>query len=319
MALVAVTDHPFPDLAIAREILEMAGHEVVEHGCRTAEDVAEACADAEGLLNTYAPVPGETLRALRRCRAIARFGIGVDTIDLVAADELDIVVTNVPDYCTGEVANHTLALLLAVHRRVVQLDRHIRRSGWDVVAAGTIRRLEGSSLGLVGAGRIPRAVATRAAAFGLRVLAYDPYIDDAAWPAGLERRSTLEELVAESDFVSLHAPAVPETHHLINAELLGQMKPHAILINTARGALVDSLALAGALGSGAIAGAGIDVVEHEPLARDHPLRKIDSVVLTPHAAFYSEESLKELQRKAAEQLRAALTGERPEYLVNDPA
>lgn len=319
MASVAVTDHPFPNLDIAREILEGAGHAVTEHRCRTAEDVAQACAPAEGVLNTYAPIPASTLRSLSHCRAIARFGIGVDTVDLKAADERGIMVTNVPDYCTGEVATHTLALLLAVHRRIVQLDRDIRQGSWNVFAAGTIRRLEGASLGLVGAGRIPRAVATRAAAFGLRALAYDPYLADDAWPAGIERRRSLEELVGESDFLSLHAPSVPETHHMVDEGVLGQMPAHAILINTARGALVASGALARALRDGRIAGAGLDVIEHEPLAEEHELRQIETVVLTPHAAFYSEESLRELQRKAAEQLRAALAGERPEYLVNHPA
>jgi D-3-phosphoglycerate dehydrogenase / 2-oxoglutarate reductase len=319
MSLVAVTDHPFPDLAIAREILEGAGHTLVEHHCRTGEEVAAACADADGLLNTYAPIPAATLRALRRCRAIARFGIGVDTIDLDVADELGITVTNVPDYCSGEVAAHTLALLLAVHRRIVQLDRDVHRGGWDVLAAGVIRRLDGSSLGLVGAGRIARAIATRAAAFGLRVLAYDPYLPDEAWPASVEQRTSLETLVADSDFLSLHVPAVAETYHLVDEALLRQMRPHAILINTARGALVDSEALVRALREGWIAGAGLDVVEREPLDPGHELREIDTVVLTPHVAFYSEESLRELQRKAAEELRSALAGVPPAYLVNDPA
>jgi D-3-phosphoglycerate dehydrogenase len=318
MALIAVTDHPFPDLTLVREILEPAGHTVVEHYCRTAEEVAERCVEAEGVLNTYVPVPETTLSALTRCRAIARFGIGLDTIDLEAADRLGIAVTNVPDYCTGEVADHTLALLLAVQRRIVQLDRDVHRGGWNAFAAGPIRRLDGASLGLVGAGRIPRAVARRAEAFGLRVLAYDPHLSEEAWPEHIERRVSLDALVEDSDFVSVHAPATPGTHHIVDERLLRRMRPHAILINTARGALVDSDALARALRDGWIAGAGLDVVEQEPLGAEHALRAIDQVVLTPHTAFYSEESLRELQQKAAEQLRAALAGQRPQYLVNDP-
>lgn len=319
MALVAVTDHPFPDLGLAREILEAAGHTVVEHQCPTTEDVARTCTEADGLLNTYVPLPDSTLAALTRCRAIARFGIGVDTVALDAADRLGISLTNVPDYCTGEVADHTLALLLAVQRRIVQLDRDVHHGGWNVFGAGPIRRLQDAALGLVGAGRIPRAVARRAEAFGLRVLAYDPHLSEEAWPAQLERRPTLDALADDSDFLSVHAPALPETHHIIDARLLRRMRPHAILINTARGALVDSDALARALRERWIAGAGLDVVEHEPLEAKHELRAIAEVVLTPHTAFYSEESLRELQRKAAEQLRAALAGERPQYLVNDPA
>jgi D-3-phosphoglycerate dehydrogenase len=319
MGLVVVTDHPFPDLTIAREILEAAGHTILEHQCRTAQEVAAACTEAEGVLNTYAAVPAEALRAMSRCRAIARFGIGVDTIDLAVADECGIAVTNVPDYCIDEVAVHTLGLLLTVHRRIAQLDRSVRRGAWAVFAAGPIHRFEGSTLGLIGAGRIPRAIAARATAFGLRVLAYDPYLDESDWPPGMERQATLEELLRRSDFVSLHAPATPQTRHLVDEAFLRQMQPHAILINTARGALVDAQALVRALREGWIAGAGIDVVEEEPLSADHELRSLDTVVLTPHAAFYSEESLRELQRKAAEQLSAALAGQRPQYLVNHPA
>lgn len=315
MAAVAVTDHPFPNLEIARGILEGAGHSVTEHACRTGEEVAEACASADGVLNTYTPMPAATLDALTRCRAIARFGIGLDTIDLERAVERGIVVTNVPDYCTGEVATHTMALLLAVHRRVAQLDRDVRDGGWDPFAAGPMPRLEGATLGLIGAGRIPRAVATRAAAFGLRLAAHDPYVPGEAWPTGIERVTDLLELAAGSDFLSVHAPAVPETFHLVGDEVLRAMPAHAVLVNTARGALVDTAALVHALSEGWIAGAGIDVVEQEPLPADHELRRLPTVVVTPHAAFYSEASLEELQRKAAEQLRAALAGERPRYAV----
>ena len=261
-------------------------------------------------------MPASTLDALDRCRAIARFGIGVDTIDLARASERGIVVTNVPDYCTGEVATHTFALLLAVHRRIVALDRAVHGGEWSPFAAGPIHRLEGARLGLVGAGRIPRAVAVRAAAFEMKVSAFDPHLSQEQWPQGIERVSSLDSLAAESDFLSLHAPALPETRHMIDERVLGVMPSHAVLINTARGALVDLDALAAALGEDRVGGAGLDVFEQEPVAAEHPLRSIESTVLTPHAAFYSEESLKDLQRKAAEQLRAALAGERPQYLVN---
>jgi D-3-phosphoglycerate dehydrogenase len=316
MAIVAVTDHPFPDLTIAREVLEVAGHVVFEHRCRTADDVAAACAEAEGILNTYAPVPGSTIDALPRCRAIARFGIGVDTIDLDRATARGVVVTNVPDYCTDEVAAHTLALLLAVWRRIAQLDRHVREGLWDPFAAGSVPRLRGMRLGLVGAGRIPRAVAAVASALGLHVAAFDPYVPDEDWPPGVERREALDDLAAESDILSLHTPATPETRHIVNERLLRRMPRHAVLVNTARGPLVDTASLVRALREGWIAGAGLDVLEQEPPEAGADLLGIDAVVVTPHAAFYSEESLAELQRKAAEQLRAALAGERPVYLAN---
>lgn len=319
MATVAVTDHPFPHLEAARAVLEPAGHVVVEHQCATAEEVAEACADADGVLNTYAPMPGEVIDALAHCRGIARFGIGVDTIDLERATARGIPVTNVPDYCISDVAAHTLALLLGVQRRVVQLDRRVRAGTWDPFAAGPIRRLGDLRLGLVGAGRIPRAVATGAAALGMRVLAFDPYVADADWPAGMERRDTLDDLAAECDVLSVHAPLTTETHHLIDAAVLERMPEDAVLLNTARGGLVDTDALVQALRAGTIAGAGLDVLEQEPPAAHAELLELDQVVLTPHVAFYSEASLVELQRKAAEQLLAALAGERPTYLMNPGA
>jgi D-3-phosphoglycerate dehydrogenase / 2-oxoglutarate reductase len=319
MALVAVTDHPFPHLEAARAVLEPAGHELVEHQCSTAAEVAEACAAADGVLNTYAPMPAAVIDALHRCQGIARFGIGVDTIDLDRATARRIVVTNVPDYCIPEVAAHTVALLLATQRRVVQLDRRVRRGEWGPFAAGEIRRITELRLGLVGAGRIPRTVATMAAALGMQVLAFDPYVSDADWPDGIERRSTLQELAGECDVLSVHAPLTPETQHLIDAAVLEAMPEHAILLNTARGGLVDTDALVAALQAGSIAAAGLDVVETEPPPADSPLRTLDQVVLTPHAAFYSESSLVELQRKAAEQLRAVLAGEPPTYLVNAAA
>jgi D-3-phosphoglycerate dehydrogenase len=319
MALVAVTDHPFPHLEAARAVLEPAGHEVVEHDCSTAEEVARACADADGVLNTYAPVPAATLDALERCRGIARFGIGVDTIDLDRASERGIPITNVPDYCTEEVAAHTVALLLATQRRVAQLDRRVRAGTWGPFSAGPIRRLSELQLGLVGMGKIPRAVAGAAAALGLRVAAFDPYVPDGDWPDGVLRRRSLGDLAAESDVLSVHAPLTAETTHLIDEEVLAAMPVDAVLLNTARGGLVDTDALVAALRDGTIAGAGLDVLEQEPAPEDSPLLALDQVVLTPHTAFYSEASLVELQRKAAEQLRAMLAGERPTYLVNPSA
>jgi D-3-phosphoglycerate dehydrogenase len=313
--IVAVTDHPFRDLDVERSVLEPAGYEVVEHHCKTAHDVAERCAEAVGLLNTYAPIPAATIERLPNCRAIARYGVGLDTIDLDAATARGIAVTNVPDYCVEEVALHTIALLLAAHRRVAQGDRRVRAGVWDPLGAGVVRRLGGQLLGLVGFGRIPRSVAEKAHALGLRVAAYDPYAGD--WPPGVERYDDLGDLAAAADFLSVHAPLTAETRHLIGGDVLERMPSHAVLINTARGPLVDTEALDRALTAGQIGGAAIDVLETEPPPPDLPLLRHEHAVFTSHQAFYSEEALREQQRKAAENLRDALAGERPRYLVNE--
>ncbi len=303
---VVVTDHPFRALDLERSILEPEGYAVEEHQCTTAEEVAEACADAVGVLNTYAPMPAEAIERLERCRAISRYGVGLDTIDLDAAESRGIAVSNVPDYCVEEVALHTLALLLAAHRRIVRGDHRVRAGEWGALGAGPVRRLEGQLLGLIGCGRIPRSVAVKARALGLRVGAYDPFVAPGAWPDGVERYDDLHRLAAGADFLSVHAPLTHETRHMVGEELLRMMPSHAVLLNTARGPLVDTGALDRALAEGWIGGAALDVLEDEPPPHDLPLLRHDDVVITAHQAFYSEEALRELQRKAAENLREAL-------------
>lgn len=304
---VAVTDHPFRNLDIERSILEPHGYRVAEHQCDTAAEVAEACADAVGVLNTYAPMPADVIGRLERCRAIARYGVGLDTIDLDAATERGILVRNVPDYCVEEVALHTIALLLAAHRRVVRGDRRIRAGKWGALGAGPVRRLQGQLLGLVGCGRIPRSVAIKARALGLRVAAYDPFLAGDAWPDGVERYADLGELAAKADFLSVHTPLTHETRHLVDEQLLRRMPAHAVLVNTARGQLVDTEALDRALAEGSIGGAALDVLEAEPPPLDLPLLRHDDLVVTAHQAFYSEEALSDLQRKATENLLDALS------------
>ena len=303
---VVVTDHPFRDLELERSILEPEGYALEEHQCSTAEEVAEACTGAVGVLNTYAPMPAEVIGRLERCRAISRYGVGLDTIDLDAAGERGIAVTGVPDYCVEEVALHTLALLLAAHRRVVRGDRRVRAGEWGALGAGPVRRLEGQVLGLIGCGRIPRSVAAKARALGLRVAAYDPFVAHEAWPEAVERYEDLHRLAADVDFLSVHAPLTDETHHMVDEELLRLMPSHAVLVNTARGPLVDTAALDRALAEGWIGGAALDVLEDEPPPHDLPLLRHDDVVVTAHQAFYSEDALRDLQRKAAENLRDSL-------------
>jgi D-3-phosphoglycerate dehydrogenase len=246
------------------------------------------------------------IERLGNLRAIARYGVGLDTIDLDAASKRGIAVSNVPDYCVEEVALHTIALLLAAHRRIVRGDRLVRGGNWGALAAGPVRRLEDQLLGLIGCGRIPRAVASKARALGLRVAAYDPFVAVEAWPEGAARYDDLGELAADADFLSVHAPLTEETRHLVDDAVLRRMPSHAVLVNTARGPLVDTEALDRALAEGRIGGAALDVLEAEPPPPGLPLLRHDDVVVTAHQAFYSEEALRELQRKAAENLRNAL-------------
>jgi D-3-phosphoglycerate dehydrogenase len=315
---IVVTDHCFRSIDTERAVLEPAGFEVEEHQCRTADAVRAACAGAIGVLNCYAPMPAAVLEELRDCRGIARYGIGIDTIDIGVASAQGIVVTNVPDYCTEEVALHAVALLLAAHRRIVKAHDLAARGRWDPLAAGTIRRLEGQLLGLVGLGRIARSVAAKARGLGLRLGAVDPYVPSDDWPTWIERFDTLEELLTRADFVSLHAPLERGTRALIDEAALAHMRPHAVLVNTARGGLVDSGALRTALREHRIGAAALDVLAEEPPPPHHPLLRHPDVILTPHQAGYSEEAMREQQQKAAEELLAVLTGGTPRYVVNAP-
>lgn len=320
MALVAVTDHVFPDLEQERRLLADAGHELrFGSNAASVEEVREAVTGADAVLNCFAPMPAEVIRSLERCVIIARYGIGLDTIDLDEATAKGIVVTNVPDYCIDEVSDHALALLMSLARGVTLLDRRVRSGSWTSTDARPIHRLRGRTLGLVGFGRIARALAAKVAPLGFRVVTTDPFVpDEAVRDAGAEP-ATLEELLVAADVVSIHAPLTPDSRHLIGEAELAMMKPGAILINTSRGPLVDLDALRAALAEDRLGGAGLDVLEVEPPAADDPLLHRDDVIVTPHAAFYSEESLEELQRKAVEQVIEALAGRTPPYAVNADA
>jgi D-3-phosphoglycerate dehydrogenase len=320
MALVAVTDHVFPDLDRERALLGQAGHDVrFRANAATVDEVRAAVEGADAVLNCYAPMPAEVIRGLDRCLVIARYGIGLDTIDLEEATAKGIVVTNVPDYCIDEVSDHALAMIMSLARGVALLDRRVRGGAWSPSDARPIHRLRGRTIGLVGFGRIARALAAKVTPLGLRVVTFDPFVpDDAVREAGAEP-VTLGELLGEADVVSIHAPLTADNRHLIGAAELARMKPHAILVNTSRGPLIDVDALRTALSEGRLGGAGLDVLEVEPPSPGDPLLHRDDVVITPHAAFYSEESLRELQRKAVEQVIEALAGRTPPYAVNAEA
>jgi D-3-phosphoglycerate dehydrogenase / 2-oxoglutarate reductase len=313
--LIAVTDSPFPSLDPAKAALARVDPELRMAKSASAEDILAVAREADAILVTYARLPGDLLRQLTRCKAIGRFGLGVDNIDIPAAAELGITVTYVPDYCMHEVSDHAMALLLALARKIPLSNKLVQAGRWEMPAVVPIHRLAGRVLGLVGFGNIPRALAPKAKAFGLRVVTHDPYVSQQALAAADVESVSFDRLLEISDFVSIHAPLMPATRGLFNAEVFGKMKAGALLINTARGPLVDEDALVSALDSGRLGGAALDVVAVEPLPKDSGLIGRDNVILTPHTAFYSVEALNELQTKCAADVARVLSGERPVYPV----
>jgi D-3-phosphoglycerate dehydrogenase len=313
--LIAVTDSPFPSLDPAKAALARVDPELRMAKSAAADDVLAVARDADAVLVTYAKLPRDLLRQLTRCKAIGRFGLGVDNIDIAAAAELGITVTYVPDYCMHEVSDHAMALLLALARKIPLSNKLVQAGRWEMSAVVPIHRLAGRVLGLVGFGNIPRALAPKAKAFGLRVVTHDPYVAQQTLAAAGVESVSFDRLLEISDFVSIHAPLMPATRGLFNAEVFGKMKTGALLINTARGPLVDEDALVSALDSGRLGGAALDVVAVEPLSKDSRLIGRDNVILTPHTAFYSVEALNELQTKCAADVARVLSGEKPVYPV----
>lgn len=314
--VIAVTDSPFPSLDPAKAALARVDPEFRMAKSPSAEDILAVAEDADAILVTYAKLPGELLKKLKRVKAIGRFGLGVDNIDIPAATELGITVTYVPDYCLHEVSDHAMALLLSLVRKVPLSNKLVHQEGrWEMPAVVPIRRLKGQVLGLIGFGGIPRAVAPKAQAFGLKVITHDPFVaPEITKQAGVENVS-LDELYKQSDFISVHAPLMDSTRHLLNAEAFAKMKKGVLIVNTARGPLIDEKALVAALDAGQVGGAALDVVETEPLPKDSGLIGRDNVILTPHTAFYSIEALEELQTKAASDVARVLSGEKPVYPV----
>jgi D-3-phosphoglycerate dehydrogenase len=314
--IIAVTDSPFPSLDPAKKALARLDPEYRMAASAGADDILAVARDADAILVTYAKLPGPLLHQLTRCKAIGRFGLGVDNIDLPAAKECGIAVNYVPDYCLREVSDHAMALLLALARKVTLANKLVQSGRWEVPPIVPLRRLEGQVLGLVGFGNIPRTLAPKAKAFGLHVVTYDPYVNtEAADALGVECVS-FDDLLARADFISVHAPLQPATRGLMNAKAFAKMKKGAALINTARGPLVDEAALVAALDSGQLGGAALDVVTTEPLAKDSPLVGRDNVILTPHTAFYSVEALEELQTKCASDVARVLSGEKAVYPIS---
>lgn len=314
-AKVVLTDYVWESLEVEKRALEGVADRFVALKTRKPEEFLAEAADCDALLNTYAgPITADVMARMPRCKIIARYGIGVDTIDVDAATAAGIIVTNNPTYCVDEVAEHAMALLLACARKAAFYDRLVRGGSWEVPPGKPIFRLAGATLGLVGFGNIARRVAARAAAFEIRVLFHDPFVERVQGVPGT--KVTLEELLRSSDLVSLHPPLTPQTRRLIGDEALSRMKPTAYLVNCSRGPVVDTDALVRALEARRIAGCALDTTDPEPLPDSHPLRGRDDVILTPHVAWYSEEAMRGLQAGAPAEVRRVLSGEWPVNVVN---
>lgn len=314
-AKVVLTDYVWESVDLEREILQGLAS-LTPLQTKTPEDFIAQAADCDALLNTYAgPISSDVIARMPKCKMIARYGIGVDTIDLEAATAAGIIVTNNPTYCLEEVAEHTMALLLGSARKIVLFDRLVRGSRWELPPGKPIFRIAGSTLGLVGFGNIARLVAVRAAAFGMRVLYCDPFVKQGQFDVP-GTKVEFDQLLREADYVSLHAPLTANTRKMMDDAAFSKMKKTAVLINCARGPVVDSEALVRALDAKSIAGCALDTTDPEPLPNSHPLRERDNVIINPHAAWYSEQAMAGLQAGAPNEVRRVLSGEWPVNVVN---
>lgn len=314
---IIITDYTYPDLKIERNVLSTIDATVTAIDATTSAEIVERATDADALINQQVPIDEDVFEALSNLQVVARYGVGVDNVDLSAATEHGITVANVPSYCEEEVSTHALALLLAVTRNVVSYDGHVGAGGWDWKVGAPIHRLEGKTLGLVAFGAIPQALRQKVRGFDLEILAYDEYLSTDVFEAHDVEQVSFRELLERSDAVSVHAPLTEETENLFDREAFAAMRSSAVLVNTARGPIVDEQALAEAVRDGEIAGAGIDVFPDEPPSNSS-LFDLDKVVCTPHVAWYSEESLTELRRKTAENVARVLKGDDPINRVNTP-
>lgn len=296
-----ITDFQFPDIETERRIIETAGGALAAFQCKTERDVIAAAGEADALLVQWAPITRAVIDHLTNCKVIVRYGIGLDNIDLDAARDRGVTVRNIPDYCIAEVADHTFSLALALARQLPQIDRRVREGNWSIVPPRPMPAFRESTFATIGYGRIARAVLDRARGFGFQLAACDPYLSrDFEFPPDV-RRVDFEDALRLADILSLNVPLTGDTRHMIAPGTLAMMKPTSLLINTARGALIDTVALADALDRRVIAGAGLDVFEAEPLPSDHPLRNCRNALLTSHVSWYSQLSGPNLQRLAAEE------------------
>lgn len=316
MAKVVIGDCGYENVDQERSMLEGAGHELVYCHCRTEDDLIACASDCDVLIVQFAPVTRRVIEQLRRCRLICRYAIGVDIIDIDAATEHGIYVANVPDYCQDEVSNHAVALMLSMMRKLPQISASVKAGRWDYTVAKPLHRTLGRTLGILGMGRLGTLVARKMSNFGLEIITSDPFIHTEYSQQNGVRRVDMDTLLHSSDYLSIHVPLTKDTYHLIDDEAFSKMKDGVLIVNTARGPVISEDALVRALASGKVGGAALDVVEKEPLSPDSPLRGFDNVILTPHFAWYSDESIRILQRSVAEEALRVLSGQLPLHLVN---
>jgi D-3-phosphoglycerate dehydrogenase len=314
--LVLITDYAWPDLDIERSVLEPLGVELAVAQRGDESELMELVPDADVILSCWKPLTPRVLDRAGRCTLISKFGTGLDNIAVEHATQLGILICNVPDFCLDEVSDHAMALLLACARRIVPFTSETRAGEWNPKNAHSLRRIRGKTLGIIGYGAIAKTLIPKARAFGMEIMVSTPRLQPGPIEPGITATNDLHALLGASDFVTIHAPATEETRHLIDADALAAIQPTAWLINTSRGALIDEPALIAALQNGTIAGAALDVLAQEPPDPANPLLSMPNVLVTPHAAFSSQESLEDLRHKACQRVVEVLRGDLPQRIVN---
>ena len=314
---ILITDYVWPNIEPEKKVLSSIDAEIIVAPNSDENTLCSLAKDVDGILTCFAQVTEKVIRSAKKCVVIGRYGVGVDNISVSTATDLGIAVTYVPDYCMEEVSDHVIGLMLCWNRKIAFFDSDTKQNAWGhSPLTMRIMRLKGKTIGIVGFGRIGKAVSQKAKSFGMNILTYDPFVSQTEAASFGVNSTSLENLLQCSDFVSLHSPYTEETHNMIGQEQLDLMKSDSFLINCARGPLIDEEALFEALKSKNIAGAGLDVMVDSIPPSNHPLMKLDNILITPHISFISQESVLELEERAAEEVKSVLLGQMPENLVN---